>query len=662
MAGRLRRGLVRLGLGLAIVAVIAAVIGSGVLQALQFHPPQARRTWSTAAPRRVADTLDWTAVGGDTGQGKFSPLAQIDPGNVGRLKVAWIYRTGEAARRGSLMGRAKFEATPIIAGGAMVLCTPFDRAVAVDPASGRQVWAFDAGLDVGVRYANDFNCRGLARWVDPAAPARAPCAERVFMATNDRRLFALDARTGARCAGFGHHGELTVIPAAEIHSPGEVQIVAAPAVIGAVVVVGSSVADSQRADAAAGKVHAFDARTGALKWTFDPLPGANGRTGGGNVWSSISGDPERNLVFLPTTSPSPDFFGGGRAGDEGLADSIVAVRADSGRRVWSFQTVHHDLWDYDIPAAPALFTLHRGTEAIPALAFATKQGFLFVLNRETGAPLYRVEERAVPATDVPGERTSPTQPFSTLPVLAPQAFAARDAFGVLGYDAAACRRKLARARNEGLFTPPSRKGSVEAPTTGGGANWGGVAIDPRTNRLIVNTTSAVELIQLVSNRAWKDGGGPMAEASAPQSGAPYAVRRGAVLSPLGMPCNPPPWGLLDAVDLDTGKLAWRRTLGTTSSLAPLGIALPWGTPNVGGPLITGGGIVFIAATMEQRLRAFDTRTGEELWAGELPASAQASPMTYAIGGRQFVVIAAGGHSVLGTRRGDYLVAFALPAR
>ncbi len=451
-----------------------------------------------------------------------------------------------------------------------------------------------------------------------------------------------------------------MIPAAETHAPWEVQIVAAPAVINDVVVVGSSVADSQRADAASGKVHAFDARTGVLKWTFDPAPGAEGRTGGGNVWSSISGDEARNLVYLPTTSLSPDFFGGGRVGDEGLADSIVAVRANSGQLVWSFQTVHHDLWDYDIPAAPALFTLHRGGAAIPAMAFATKQGFLFVLNRETGEPLYGVEERPVPATDVPGERTSRTQPYSTLPILAPQSFAAKDAFGVLGFDAAACRRKLAAARNEGLFTPPSLRGSVYAPTTGGGGNWGGVAIDPSANRLVVNTTSAVEIIQLAPHQGGNDGRGRRAEASAPQTGAPYSVRRGAALSPLGMPCNPPPWGLLNAVDLDTGKLAWRRTLGTTSSLAPFGIALPFGTPNIGGPLVTGGGLVFIAATMEQRMRAFEIRTGEELWAGDLPASAQASPMTYAIGGRQFVVIAAGGHSVLNTKRGDYLVAFALP--
>jgi quinoprotein glucose dehydrogenase len=633
-----------------------------VVEGLQYHPPQAGRAWSAAAPRRLPDTLDWAAVGGDAGQGKYSPLNQINLGDVGRLRVAWIYHTGEAARRGALLARAKFEATPILAARNLVLCTPFNRAVAVDPASGREVWAFDANLDTRVRYANDFNCRGLARWVDSAAPVGSPCAERAFMATNDRRLFALDARTGARCAGFGRDGELTVIPAAETHAPWEVQIVAAPAVINGVVVVGSSVADSQRADAAAGRVHAFDARTGALKWTFDPLPGANGRTGGANVWSSISGDEARHLVFLPTSSPSPDFFGGGRAGDEGLADSIVAVRSETGRVIWSFQTVHHDLWDYDIPAAPTLFTLHRGGSAIPALAFATKQGFLFVLNRETGAPLYRVEARPVPATDTPGERTSPTQPASTLPILAPQAFAAKDAFGLLGFDAAVCRRKLAAARNEGLFTPPSPRGSIEAPTTGGGANWGGVAIDPAANRLVVNTTLAVEIIQLVPNRAWKDGGGPMAEASAPQTGAPYAVRRGAALSPLGMPCNPPPWGLLNAIDLDTGALAWRRTLGTTSSLAPFGIALPFGTPNIGGPLITGGGLTFIAATMEQRLRAFDTRTGEELWAGDLPASAQASPMTYAIGGRQYVVVAAGGHSELATKSGDALVAFALPRR
>lgn len=656
-----RRTQLAIRLALAILLLAGAAAGMA-LRALQFHAPQDARNWPATPIAPVADLLNWHSVGGDPGGAKFSPLAQITPGNAGRLKVAWVYRTGEATRHADVLALSKFEATPIIADRKLVLCSPFNRVSSLDPQTGREIWVFDPALDTSVHPANDFNCRGLARWVDAAAPPGTPCAERVFMASNDRRLFAIDAHDGHLCPGFGHDGQLTVIPDSETHAPWEVQIVAAPIVVNGVVIVGSSVADNQWADAASGRVHAYDARTGAERWSFDPVPGAHGKTGGANVWSSFSADPERDLVFLPTTSPSPDFFGGLRQGDESLANAIVALRASTGQRVWSFQAVHHDLWDYDLPSAPSLFTLHRGNASIPALAFATKQGFVFVLDRQTGTPLYPVTERPVPASDVPGERASPTQPFSSLPPIAPQGFDASASFGPLGIGAGECRAKMAQARSEGLFTPPSLRGTIFAPTSGGGANWGGVAIDPRSNRLVVNTLSAVEIIKLIP-RAEADrvmDGKRVAEGAAPMRGTPYAVQRGAVLSSLGMPCNPPPWGLLNAIDLDTGQLGWRKTLGTTAKLAPLGIALPWGTPNIGGPLITGGGLIFIAATLDDRLRAFDLRSGEEIWAASLPASAQSTPMSYAIGGRQYIVLAAGGHSVVPTARGDFVVAFSLP--
>lgn len=641
---------------LAAVAVGVACALGLIVSALQYVPPQNGRQVATGPIASVADDLGWTTVGGDPGHQRHSSLQQLTPVTVGLLEQAWVYLTGEVTRRGKLIKDSKFQATPILAGGRLIFCTPFNRVIAIDPATGREIWVHEPRIDTRVRYANGFNCRGVASWRAATVQAQAkPCGERVLTATNDRRLIALDARDGQLCQAFGRNGEVRVIEDAETKSPGEVQIVAAPAVIGNVVVVGSSVADNRHAAAASGTVRAFDVRTGAPVWRFDPVASVDGRTGGGNVWSSISGDPQRDLVFLPTSSPSPDFFGGGRAPDSPLTNAIVALRASTGELVWSFQTVRHDLWDYDVPAAPTLFDLKRDGRSVPALAFATKAGFVYVLDRDTGTPLFEVQDRAVPGSDVPGERAAPTQPHSTLPLIAPQSVGPDDAFGVVGFDRAWCARRLAAHRNEGLFTPPSLAGTVLAPTTGGGANWGGVTIDPVSGRLFVNSSRAAEVITLVPRAT-----GPLPRGVAPAEGSPYGVTRKALLSPLGLPCNRPPWGALTAIDLNEGRRAWEAPLGTTSTLAPLRIALPWGTPNLGGAITTAGGLIFIGAAMDNRLRAFDSRSGEAVWSAELPAGGQATPMTYAIGGRQFVVIAAGGHSILDTRRGDVVMAYALP--
>jgi quinoprotein glucose dehydrogenase len=655
---RSRRRIIIWLAGLLAVIALAAVL---TIWSLQWRPPQDSRSWDKSPPAPVADNLDWKAVGGDPGQTKYSQLAQIADRNVGRLEIAWTYRTGEMARRGKAIQYSEFEATPIIADNKLILCTPFDRAIALDPATGKEIWVFDAKIDTTLHHSNNFNCRGLARWVDKQAPPNTPCAERVYMATVDRRIFALDARTGARCAGFGTNGEVIAIPLSETHTTWDVRIVAAPAVVGDVVVIGSAVNDGHWAHGSSGKIRAFDARSGKLIWAFEPFPNSNGQTGGANVWGSLSADPDRGMVFLPTTSPSPDFFGGERKGDESLANAIVAIRASTGEKLWSFQTVHHDLWDYDIPAAPAMFTLHRGGQAIPALAFATKQGFLFVLDRLTGKPLYPVTERPVPKSDVPGERTAPTQPFSALPAIARQGIGPDDAFGIIGIDKMMCRRKIEKLRTGPIFTPPSFRGTAIAPSRAGGGEWGGVAIDPRNNRLIVNSNNFIDAVRLVPRAQFKDPG-PHPRDVQEQLGAPYAAEGVSMFSILGMPCSAPPWGQLNALDLDTGKFAWRKPLGTSSRLAPFGISLPWGVPSFGAPLITGGGLVFVAATMDDRIRAFRSDNGEELWAVDLPASAQSSPMTYAIGGRQYVVLTAGGHGMMGTKKGDYVIAFALPQK
>ena len=669
-----RAGRILLGFAAAFVALGAGF--SIFVLANRYEPPQNSERTDYVEPPPVADDLSWASYGGDPGQTRYSRIDQIMPENVAHLRRAWVYRTGELERRGHLAKQGKFQATPLLAAGNLVFCTPFSRVIALDPATGTERWVYDPELKIPRGIPGEkFNCRGLALWRDSAMPAGSICGERLFLATTDRRLIALDARSGAPCPDFGTNGQVTVVLERPELRETELQFTSAPAVVGDVVVVGSASGDNNRAFGPSGTVRAFDARNGTLRWTFDPVPrsydpvasptweeGSAARTGQANVWGSITVDLERNMVFLPTSSPSPDFYGGLRKGDNLYANSIVALEGDTGEVVWHFQTVHHDLWDYDIPAGPTLITYRKDGRAIPALVFATKTGFLFILNRETGEPLTSVEERPVPQSDVPGERTSPTQPFSTgLPVLSAQKVDADDPFGVAIFDRMACREAMASARNEGIFTPPSTRGTLIVPMSGGGANWGGVAIDPETNRLFVNTNNAVNKVTLLSpEEARRRKPRERDKEISLMDGAPYGMIREVLLSPIGMPCNKPPWGTLAAVDLDTGELAWQVPLGTTRKVAPLGLAFRWGMPNFGAPIVTDGGVVFIGAAIDDLLRAFDPETGEELWAGELPAAGTATPMTYAIGGKQYVVIAAGGHPTLGTEIGDYLIAFSLP--
>lgn len=618
----------------------------------------------------------WPDYGGDAGGQRYSMAAQITPVNVGRLKPVWVYSTGDLASKGAAMRRASFEATPILDDGRLYLCSPFDEVSALDPATGRQIWRFDPKIDTSLHYPNSFVCRGVAWWHGPERKMGA-CAERVFVATNDRRLIALDASTGRPCAGFGNNGTVAIYPQPHMIYPGEVQITSAPVVSHGLVIVGSSIDDNQRVNAPRGTVHAYDAETGKLRWSFDPVPrdavspnaaswstAGAAETGAANVWGPMSADEEAGLVFLPTTSPSPDFYGGKRPGDNRYADSIVALHVETGRVAWAFQVTHHDLWDYDVSAQPTLglVTWRGATE--PAVLEPTKQGLLFTLKRNSGEPLIPVEEHRVPQGGSPGEILSPTQPFPVAPkALTPHWIRPDDAWGITWYDRGQCRNKIAAARAQGLYTPPSLRGTILYPFTGGGTNWGGLAFDPRHDIAYVNTSSMMHLVTLVpkANLDAEERAFPDAEVS-PQTGTPFGMKRELITSPFGLPCNPPPWGMLHAIDMNNGHVLWEVPLGTTADLMPLSEYFlgRTGTPNLGGPIVTAGGIVFIAAAMDDYLRAFDARTGKELWRGRLPAGGQATPMTYVWKGRQYVVIAAGGHAKLNTRRGDSVMAFALP--
>lgn len=618
---------------------------------------------------------DWGHYGGDAGGQRFSALTQITPENVNDLKVAWHASTGELESRADVIRRySALETTPILVEDSLVLCSAFNVIIALDPGTGAEKWRFDPEVKFEGRKGNQYTCRGVAYWRDEGASG-GTCASRIFMGTADTRVISVDAKTGQRCTGFGQNGELGIDPGMPLLRPGEFQITSAPVVLNGVLIVGSSIGDNARVEAPRGTLRAFDARTGKPRWSFDPIPRdpsapnasswltpESMKAGHANVWAPMSIDEATGLVFVPTSSPSPDFFGGLRPGENRYANSVVALRGDTGEVVWHFQTVHHDVWDYDIPAQPTLATVTYKGVTRPAVLQATKQGLLFTLDRETGLPIIPVEERPVPQNGATGEWLSPTQPFPIAPkALAPDRIKPEDAFGLTPWDRGACRDAIAAARSEGIYTPPSEQGTIVFPFTGGGTNWGGLAFDPQAQTVYVNTSSMMHLIRLIpaDNVAAEQEGHLNREISA-QRGAPFGMSRDTILSPLGLPCNPPPWGMLHAIDMRDGSIKWQVRIGTTRDLAPLGIELSTGVPNLGGPIVTASGVIFIGATMDNFLRAFDAATGKELWRGRLPAGGQATPMTYQWNGRQYVVIAAGGHSTGGTRIGDSIVAYALP--
>jgi quinoprotein glucose dehydrogenase len=611
--------------------------------------------------------------GYDQGGGRFAPLDQITPGNVDRLISAWTYHTGDLKSRApDVLKRSKFEVTPILVGDKLVACTPFNAVVALDPGGGRELWRYDPEIKTDYRPANMFACRGVAVWHGPAGAG--PCSQRILTATADRRLIALDLKDGKRCADFGQDGAVRIDPGKPLLWPGEFQFTSPPAVIGDLVILGSSIADNARVDAPRGTVRAFDVRTGALRWAWDPVPeraddpdaaswGDGWRTtGAANVWAPIAIDEARGLIFLPTTSPSPDFYGGLRPGDNRRADSVVALKADTGALAWSFQLVHHDVWDYDNPAQPSLATITLDGKERDVVIQGTKQGLIFVLDRDTGKPVLPVKERPVPQGGVDGEALSPTQPFpADLPPLGPDRITPDEAWGLTPWDRGACAKAIASARSEGRFTPPGLEGALVMPFTGGGVNWGGLAVDAGKGVVYVNSSNLVHRVTLfpAADYAEMKQRFPDKEVS-PQRGAPFGMKRELLASPLGLPCNPPPWGVLTALDLGSRKILWQVPLGTTEELNPLGLARHIGTPTFGGPLATASGLIFIGAALDDYLRAFDARTGAELWTGRLPSAGIATPTSYLWQGRQYVVIAAGGHGEAGAPAGDTLIAFALP--
>ncbi len=620
----------------------------------------------------------WPHYGATKGGAKYSTSAKINRENVDQLEQAWVYRTGEAERLGKRFSKTAFQVTPILVEGSLVFCTPSQRIVALDPASGMERWVFDPEIDPNLDVL-DIKCRGVEVWTDESAAPEAVCHTRILFSTIDFRLIAIDAGDGKPCPGFGVNGVVTVPYDKKLAFSGEVTLNDPPVVVNGVVVVGSAVYDGVRADGPSGMVRAFDARTGNVLWTFDPVPrdpadpmyatwgAAAASIGATNVWSIMSVDEQRDLVFLPTSSPSSDYYGGHRPGENRYANSVVALRGATGEVVWHFQTSHHDVWDFDLPSQPILIDLDRDGKKIPALLQITKQAFVFVLNRETGEPLFPVEERPVPQDGVAGERLSPTQPYPlSPPPFMQQGISAEDAWGFTFIDRMMCKKKLAAYRQGGLYTPPSLEGTAMIPGLTGGGNWGGGAFDPGSGLLIINSTRIPAAIRLIPASAAENRATPATPALSsivfPQSGTFYKAETRFIFSPLGAPCTKPPWGGLTAIELASGTIKWDVALGSMHRMTPVHLPFTWnlGTPVAGGPIATAGGLVFVASTMDRMFRAFDIETGAELWHADLPANGNATPMTYVTSGRQFVVLAAGGHFLYGPELGDYLIAYALP--
>ncbi|MGE0449048.1 MAG: pyrroloquinoline quinone-dependent dehydrogenase [Vicinamibacterales bacterium] len=628
-----------------------------------------------AALPLVAQDADWEAYGRDPGGERFSPLTDIRVDNVASLQVAWTYRTGDAYT--PALGRpTAHEATPVHVDGTLFLNTPLGRVIALDPITGAERWRFDAKVPREKGWG-DYASRGVAAW------GRAG-SRRIFVATIDARLIALDAKSGTPILSFGERGEVDLRRGLRVPPTGfaDYAVTSPPAVVGDAVVVGSAVADGTGKPHPSGEVRAYHAVTGRLMWTWDPVPqelGAGGsdswtsgsrtRVGGANAWSVIVADVERGLIYVPTSSPSDDYYGGERLGDGLFANAIVALRAGTGERVWHFQTIHHDLWDYDVASPPILFDWQQDRRVVPAIAVASKNGHLFVLDRMTGQPLIPVEERAVPQSDVPGEASSPTQPFPSAPAsLARTRLTQDDAWGATSEDREWCRATIGRLRADGLFTPPSLQGSLVIPGNVGGVAWGGMAHD-RTNGLlvtIVNDLAAeVRLVPRAAEAEERAAGRLSGEFEFhPQPSTPYGVVRRFLLGPsTRLPCTPPPWGTLVAVKTATAEIAWRVPFGQFPWADRFSDAANWGSVALGGPIVTAGGLVFAAGSLDPAIYAFDVATGRQLWRGSLPTSARATPMTYrGRDGRQFVVVSAGGHAVEGgAPLADYVVAFALPA-
>lgn len=634
----------------------------------------------TATRATAAAEIEWPAYGGAAGGGHFSRASEIDKSNVAELELTWTHRSGdfragsqnldEAVTADSLGSRpTSFMGTPIMVRDTLYYCTPFNRVFALNPGTGEQLWSFDPGVDMSKETIT--NCRAVSSWIDKQHSTNdqkvpAECSHRIITGTLDARLIALDARTGKPCKEFGDNGQVDLTAGLTEHAHSEYGITSAPAIIGDLVISGAFVLDSNRPDVPSGVVRAYNIRSGEFVWGWNPVHPEHAATdedgnyiaGTTNVWSTISVDAERGLVIVPTGNSSPDYYGGARDGHQDYySSSVVALNASNGEVVWNYQTVHHDIWDYDVPAQPTLVDVTIGGKTRPAVVQVTKMGLTFVLDRETGQPLHPVQEQPAPQGGaVPGEYLSPTQPIPLRPEPLHQlGITPDDAWGFTFWDRGSCRKKLEALQTGPIYTPASLQGTVLYPSNLGGNNWGAPAIDIERQIMVTNTKHLPIEVKLAPRKDCPE------NLPFPQNGSPYCVIMAPVLSVLGAPCTAPPWATLEATDLSSGKILWRIPLGTMEKLMPWPVHLfVDGGIEMGGAIVTASGLIFIAATSDGYIRAHDIDNGDQLWKFELPATGNAVPMTYTYAGHQYVVIAAGGHFTSPLPSADYLMAFRLP--
>jgi len=673
---------------------IAVVVGAAALMHDE-HRLEGRIASPAGGPVQVDPLLasgDWPAYGGSLKGDRWSPLGQITPANARKLEQVWRFDTGDTKRAGD-PDEFTYEVTPIKVGNLVYVCTPHNLVIALDAETGKQVWRFDPKI-VDSKDMQHLTCRGVSYHAEDgvALNAASPaCTQRIVEGTNDARLIELDALTGHPCAGFGTNGQVEVWPGRAPQKRGWWQITSPPVVTRDLIIFGGAVFDNRSTFMPTGVIRAYDVHSGKPVWAFDPgnptdtAPrGAAGSfvPSSPNSWTMASADEALGMVYVPMGMAAVDQWGGRRTpATERFATAIVALDIGTGKPRWVYQTVHHDLWDMDIPAQPALVDLDiPGRGRVPALVQSTKTGNIFVLDRRTGQPILPVEERPVPGGAAPGDHLSPTQPFSSASFMPQQPAREANMWGATMFDQLACRIAFKQLRYDGPFTPPSLQGSLVFPGNFGVMDWGGMAIDPQrmiafahpnyiafVDRLIPSPPVRPRLAPPPDNPgAQSQGDQNMSPANIagynPNSGAPFAVALNPFLSPLGLPCQAPPWGYVAGMNLANGKVAWKHRNGTIEDESPIPVPIKLGVPSLGGPVVTAGGVAFLGSALDYYLRAYNTETGAEMWKARLPAGGQASPMSYwsKASGRQFVVIAAGGHGTLGTKQGDSIVAYALP--
>lgn len=615
----------------------------------------------------VPGTATWDSFHGQLNAQKYSPLTQITADNVGKLTKVWEFHTGDVSDGKGDTPATVWSATPIFANDTLYIGTPFDRLIALDPGTGKEKWHYDTKSSRKALTQPVLKNRGVSYWQAKQPVNGQACQKIVYMGTVDGKLFALDADSGKPCSGFADNGVLDLNQWNTVNAKYPLSVLQPPTVVGNHLLVGWAGKDWAYAEAPPGTVFSFNAQTGEREWTFDAIPEEiRKRTGTANVWTHMSADVVNGLVYLPVSSPSPNYWGGNRVDAIPLGTSTTALDINTGKVVWSRQWVHHDVWDYDINSAPTLMDITVDGKQIPALVQATKQGFLFVVNRLTGEDVWPIEERPVPQGDgsVQGEVLSPTQPFPTKPAplldqsKKPEIWKLADIVG-----GGQCSRLWDNLTYEGMYTPPTTKGegTLTYPDSAGGVQWGGVAFDPQKQIAIVNTSHIVQYVKLYSredyDNADKDSGNE--SGFAPQEGAPYGMRLLVASNWLGMPCWKPPFGEIVALDMHTGDVKWRRPVGASQQY---GFFMPesWGSPTIGGPAVTAGGVIFIGASMDAKVRAYSVETGEELWSDQAEAPAVANPSVYEYKGRQYVAFVAGGNTILKDQVGDQVVVYALP--